>query len=114
MTMQEIYEQLQELVRRHGGDFRVRYDPDRQTVCVYGPEVTPLARARTGAEDIAELAQDTSEHHPYWKILYDCSQISAVVLERWNDDLTDGDLEEMKWSVDRLADSIADQQSKQR
>jgi len=52
----------------------------------------PVSRAERALYDIQELADSTAEHQPYWALLYNCSQISKSILEKWNDDLTEEDL----------------------
>jgi len=34
--------------------------------------------------------------------LYHCSQISKSSLEKWNDDFTKDELDEIEWSIDEL------------
>jgi len=53
------------------------------------PNDDPVTRAERAFNDIQELADSTAEHHPYWVLLYNCSQISKSILEKWNDDLTE-------------------------
>jgi len=38
-----------------------------------------LARARNGLNDMRELAYTTAEHHPYWNLLYNCSEIDEEI-----------------------------------
>ena len=79
----------------------------------------PVSRAENALYDIQELADSAAEHHPYWALLYNCSQISKVILEKWNDELTDEDLSEIRWmiselenSCDKLMDKTTEQDSK--
>ena len=65
----------------------------------------PVSRAERALYDIQELADSTAEHHPYWVLLYNCSQISKLILEKWNDDLTEEDLNEIHWMVSELENS---------
>ena len=65
----------------------------------------PVSRAERALYDIQELADSTAEHHPYWVLLYNCSQISKLSLEKWNDDLTEEDLSEIRWMVSELENS---------
>ena len=65
----------------------------------------PVSRAERALYDIQELADSTAEHHPYWVLLYNCSQISKLILEKWNDDLTEEDLSEIHWMVSELENS---------
>jgi len=79
----------------------------------------PVSRAERALYDIQELADSTAEHHPYWALLYNCSQISKSILEKWNDDLTEEDLSEIRWmiselenSCDKLMDKTTEQDSR--
>ena len=65
----------------------------------------PVSRAERALYDIQELADSTAEHHPYWVLLYNCSQISKLILEKWNDELTEEDLSEIRWMVSELENS---------
>ena len=65
----------------------------------------PVSRAERALYDIQELADSTAEHHPYWVLLYNCSQISKSILEKWNDDLTKEDLNEIRWMISELENS---------
>jgi len=83
------------------------------------PNDDPVSRAERALYDIQELADSTAEHHPYWALLYNCSQISKSILEKWNDDLTEEDLSEIRWmiselenSCDKLMDKTTEQDSK--
>ena len=66
----------------------------------------PVSRAERALYDIQELADSTSEHHPSWALLYNCTQISKVILEKWNDDLTEEDLSEIRWMISELQNSL--------
>ena len=69
------------------------------------PNDDPVSRAERALYDIQELADSTAEHHPYWVLLYNCSQISKSILEKWNDELTDEDLSEIRWMISELENS---------
>ena len=64
-----------------------------------------VSRAEKALYDIQELADSTAEHHPYWVLLYNCSQISKSVLEKWNDNLNEEDLNEIRWMISELENS---------
>ena len=72
----------------------------------------PVSRAERALYDIQELADSTAEHHPYWILLYNCSQISKLILEKWNDDLTEEDLEEIRWMISELENSYSNPKNK--
>ena len=71
-----------------------------------------VSRAERALYDIQELADSTAEHHPYWVLLYNCSQISKLILEKWNDDLTEEDLEEIRWMISELENSYSNLKNK--
>jgi len=72
---------------------------------IMDPNDDPVSRAERALYDIQELADSTAEHHPYWVLLYNCSQISKTILEKWNDDLTEEDLSEIRWMISELENS---------
>ena len=72
----------------------------------------PVSRAERALYDIQELADSTAEHHPYWILLYNCSQISKLILEKWNDDLTEEDLNEIRWMISELENSYSNIKNK--
>ncbi|MBI3623695.1 hypothetical protein HY212_06485 [Candidatus Pacearchaeota archaeon] len=51
---------------------------------------------------MSELAYTTAEHHPYWNLIFNSSQILKIVLEKWNDNLTKEELDEISWNVDEI------------
>ena len=65
----------------------------------------PVSRAERALYDIQELADSTAEHHPYWALLYNSSHISKSILEKWNDELTEEDLSEIRWMISELENS---------
>lgn len=105
----KFYNALSDLVRSfEQKDLPVKMvsDVDSGIVRIYSERSDALARARAGLEEVVELAYDTAEHHPYWNLLYDGSQILKVVLEKWKNDLTDEDLLEIKWYANKIKDSL--------
>ena len=70
-------------------------------------DFTQLVKDVTDLVDkIAELSYTTAEHHPYWKLLYSCVEISRIVLERWNDEISTDDVDEIRWMISELQNSL--------
>ena len=70
-------------------------------------DFTQLVKDVTDLVDkMAELSYTTPEHHPYWKLLYSCVQISRIVLERWNDEISTDDVDEIRWMISELQNSL--------
>jgi hypothetical protein len=81
---------------------KLNSDPDSNIIRIYGERSDGLALAKTGLEEIEELGFTTAEHHPYWSLLYNGSQILKIVLEKWNDTLTEEEIKEISWYADEI------------
>ena len=80
-------------------------DTDSNIIRIYGERSEGLALAKIGLEEIEELAFTTAEHHPYWGLLYNSSQIIKIVLERWNEKLSKDEIKEIIWLSDEIKNS---------
>ncbi len=80
-------------------------DLDSNIVRICGERSDALALAKAGLEEVAELAYTSAEHHPYWNLLYNGSQVLKIVLEKWNQTLTDEELKEISWYADEIKNS---------
>ena len=70
-------------------------------------DFTQLVKDVTDLVDkMAELSYTTAEHHPYWKLLYSCVEISRIILERWNDEISTDDVDEIRWMIAELQNSL--------
>lgn len=101
---------LRELAKEFEGRgvaLKVEYDPDSDSVRVYGEGVSALSRARAGVADASELAYATAEHHPLWGLLYHSSEIASTALERWRGGLTEEDRKEIGWAIRELEHALA-------
>ena len=102
-TYHAFYHELIGLVRRHHAEsgivLRVKHDADHRIIRLTGPEATPKARAVSGLEDVAELAQSTAEHHPYWGLLYHSSEVADAALRSWDGVLTASQVADVRWSI---------------
>lgn len=101
----EFYKSLLDLVKTFEDKnimLRIEEDLESNIIRVFGQNISSLSKAKTGLNDVIELAYTTAEHHPYWGILYHCSQIAQLGLEKWNDSLTKDEIDEIEWSIDEL------------
>lgn len=104
-SIEDFYRDLSDLVQRHGQRglaLKIEGGADSGIIKVCDQRITPLARARAGLRDVAELAHATAEHHPYWQALSGCSDIADPILERWNDSLSAEDISEIDWALRNL------------
>ena len=109
MTFDTFYNELHELVIKHEKNntpLKVQKDLDVNIVKIFGENITALARAKNGLIDVTELAYATAEHHPYWNLLYNCSEIANIVLEKWKNELSIKDTSDIEWSINELKQSL--------
>jgi hypothetical protein len=121
MTSFDIfYNELLELINKHEKNntpLKVEKDLDTNIVKIFGENITALARAKNGLNDVSELAYATAEHHPFWNLLYNCSEITTTVLDKWKSELSKKDISDIEWSIKELKQSlekITDSESRQR
>ncbi len=104
-TFEEFYRALEELVQEYSKkDMMLKVEPDipSNIIRIFGENMSSLARAKNGLDDVSELAFTTAEHHPYWNLLYHACQISKTALEKWDSELIKEELDEITWSIDEL------------
>jgi len=104
-----FYNDLLELVNKHEKNntpLKIEKDLDTDIVKIFGENVTALARAKNGLNDVTELAYATAEHHPYWNLLYNCSEITNIILEKWKSELSKKDISDIEWSIKELKQSL--------
>ena len=81
---------------------KVGVDRDAGIIRIYGEDSDYISRASSGLAEVLELAYTTAEHHPYWSVLYHAIEISKIVLEKWNSDLTADQISEMSWRCNEI------------
>lgn len=106
-TFSEFNKELEKLVEsfsKNGVQLKIEKSDD-DIIKIYGENINSLSRAQNGLEDVMELSYTTAEHHPYWNLLYHCTQISKNVLDKWNTSLNKDDLDEIRWSIAEMQNS---------
>ena len=104
-----FYNDLLELVNKHEKNntpLKVEKDLESNIVKIFGENITALTRAKNGLNDVTELAYATAEHHPYWNLLYNCSEITNTILDKWKSELSKKDISDIEWSIKELKQSL--------
>ena len=104
-----FYNDLLELVNKHEKNntpLKVEKDLEADIVKIFGENITALTRAKNGLNDVTELAYATAEHHPYWNLLYNCSEITNTILDKWKSELSKKDISDIEWSIKELIQSL--------
>jgi len=110
LSFSDFYKSLIELVKTFEEKdtiLKVEEDLALNIIRIFGEGIDSVSRAKNGLEEVVELSYTTAEHHPYWALLYNCSQISKSILEKWNDELTEEDLSEIRWMISELENSCS-------
>ncbi len=108
-NFENFYEDLLDLAKKYEKQnipIKIENDLDNDIIKIFGERITSLARARNGLNDVAELAYTTAEHHPYWNLLYNSSEIASSVLEKWKESLSTDDLSDIDWAIKELNHSL--------
>ncbi|MBM2852502.1 MAG: hypothetical protein HW420_1049 [Candidatus Nitrosotenuis sp.] len=104
-TFDDFFKSLQELIKSYEKKnlmIKTQSDLESNIVRLFGEQMSSLARAQSGLDDVSELACTVAEHHPYWNVLYHACQISKITLDKWDGELTKEELDEISWSIDEL------------
>jgi len=101
----DFHKSLSELVKsfeEKNIPLKIVKDPNSDVIKIFGEKTDSVSIAKNSLEDILELSFTTAEHHPYWNFLYNCSQISKIVLEKWDDEVSKEEFEEIEWYIAEL------------
>lgn len=115
-TFSDFYNSLLKLAKsfeEKNTSLKIQSDLDANIIRIYGEKIDSVERAKAGLEDVSELAYSTAEHHPYWNLIYNTSQISKLALEKWHGQLTKEELDEISWCIEELKNSSAKLKEKQ-
>ncbi|PJC51063.1 MAG: hypothetical protein CO032_01485, partial [Nitrosopumilales archaeon CG_4_9_14_0_2_um_filter_34_16] len=85
---------------------KIEKDLENDIIKIFGEKITSLSRAQNGLNDVTELAYTAAEHHPFWNLIYNCSEITNSVLEKWKSSLSEDDLDDIEWSIKELQQTL--------
>ena len=108
-SFEDFYNDLERLVEKYEKSntaLKLEQDLDNGIIKIFGEKITALARAKNGLNDVAELAYTTAEHHPYWNVLYNSSEIANTILEKWTDEISKEDVGEIEWAIKEIAQTL--------
>jgi len=108
-NFENFYHDLLDLAKKYelqNTPLKIEQDLENDIIKIFGEKITSLARAKNGLNDMAELAYTTAEHHPYWNLLYNSSEIAGSVLEKWKESLSANDFSDIDWAIKELNHSL--------
>jgi hypothetical protein len=93
---------LQDLKRGNNTSIKINVDREAGIIIIYSESSDPIKRASSSLAEVLELAYTTAEHHPYWAILYNATEICKTVLDKWEHELTTDQLSEISWRCNEI------------
>ena len=104
----KFHHDLTELVKKYEIDLglKIEEDLEYEIIKIFGTKITSLARAQNGLNDVTELAHATAEHHPYWNLLSNCSEIGHTVLDNWKKSLSSDDIADVEWAIKEINQTL--------
>jgi len=104
----KFYHDLTELVKKYEIDLglKIEEDLEYEIIKIFGTKITSLARAQNGLNDVTELAHATAEHHPYWNLLSNCSEIGHTVLDNWKKSLSSDSVADIEWALKEITQTL--------
>jgi len=106
---EEFFSDLKKLVEIHEQKntmVKLESDLENDIIKIFGEKISSLEKAKNGLNDVTELAYTTAEHHPYWNLLYQSSEITNTVLEKWKDKLSAEEISEIEWSLKEIYQTL--------
>ena len=102
---ESFYDELLDLAKKYEQKsipLKIEKDLENDIIKIFGERITSLSRAQNGLNDVTELAYTTAEHHPYWNLVYSCSEITSSVLEKWKGELSEEDFSDIEWAIKEI------------
>lgn len=93
-------------LEKDGITTKMGVDRDAGIVKIYTEKSDALKKASSGLAEMLELAYTTAEHHPYWGMLYHAAEISKILLEKWEDNLSTDNKGEIGWRCDEIRSAL--------
>ena len=108
IDFEDFYHDLIELVKKYESNLglKIEEDLEHDIIKIFGQKITSLARAQNGLNDVTELAHATAEHHPYWNLLSNCSEIGHTVLDNWKKSLSSDDIADVEWAIKEINQTL--------
>jgi len=106
---ENFYHDLIEFAKKYENKnipLKIEKDLENDLVKIFGEKITSLSRAQNGLTDVTELAYTTAEHHPYWNLIYNCSEITNSVLEKWKSSLSEEDISDIEWAIKEINQTL--------
>jgi hypothetical protein len=93
-------------LKEEGIDIITKFEKDSGFIGIYTSDTSILKRAKNGLNEILELSYSTAEHHPYWNLIYNTSEIAKTTLDSWNENFSIDQIQEMHWRNEEIKNTL--------
>jgi len=93
-------------LKEEGIDVITKFEKDSGFIGIYSSDTSILKRAKNGLNEILELSYSTAEHHPYWNLIYNTSEIAKTTLDSWNENFSIDQIQEMHWRNEEIKNTL--------
>jgi hypothetical protein len=90
------------ILEDEGINIQTKFEKDSGYVGLYTSNTTILKRAKNSIKELLELSYSTAEHHPYWNIIYNTSEIAKTTLDNWDENISHDQIKEMLWRNEEI------------
>ncbi|HET7643536.1 MAG TPA: hypothetical protein VFK40_08510 [Nitrososphaeraceae archaeon] len=90
------------ILKDEGINIQTKFEKDSGYVGLYTSNTTILKRAKISLKELLELSYSTAEHHPYWNIIYNTSEIAKTTLDNWDENISHDQIKEMLWRNEEI------------
>jgi hypothetical protein len=108
-SIDTLYEKIKSMVELSNEDegvsLKIVADIDSGIIKIYSQD-TDIIRASSGLYELLELSYSTAEHHPYWAILYNATEILKTILDKWDSDFSKDEIDYMSWRIDGMRTAL--------
>ena len=85
---------------------QARINSDDEILKIYSNNCSLLRRTNAAVSEILDMSYSSAEHHPYWMLLYNASEIVKSVLDVWDSELSSDQISEINWRLEEMKSSL--------
>ena len=107
-NMEIIFRNIIQFINENKYDERiqVRMDSDNEILKIYSNNSSLLLRTNAAISEVLDMSYSSAEHHPYWMLLYNASEIVKSVLDVWDSEFSKDQISELNWRLDEIKSSL--------
>ena len=103
-----VFKSIVQFINENKFDDKVqtRSDIENETLKIYSKHTSAISRASAATSEILDLSYSSAEHHPFWMLLYNASEIVKSVLDAWDSEFSKDQISELYWRLEEIKSSL--------